>query len=191
MTRIILVALLAAACGDSKRKPPWPPLLGMQSKATLARFEAACDERFAPVDSYAENHGEPKQYAHLSTTHDNSMRESHYCEMSVNTSFRISFFLGVVSRISITAPTAAERLEVFDRAFAASLPDNIRDAMRRSILDPDHFEFVTQDGGVFVEPGSPITWRLATRDEVLMKPSFDHARAGHAPSTPGGSDDAH
>lgn len=192
MTRIHLLAFLVAACGDPKPTPPWPPLLGKQSETKITRFVESCDERFAPVDKYAEKYGEPSRYARLSTRREGTIADQYDCQMSSGTHYSIDFLYGAVSYISIVASTEASRLEIFDRVFAASLPGDVRDVMRRSISDPSHFEFTRTKGGVIVEPSdNSIGWRMATKDEVLMRPAFERAPVEHGTSTAGESDDAH
>jgi hypothetical protein len=163
MTRFVLLAVIATACGDSKSKSPFPPLLGRQSDATIAAFEASCDARFgtAPDVRALLRRGLKMQHTILECQMES--------DITYDSNYSITFFRGVVSRIDIQAHTEAERIAIFERVFAGIVPADIRGPMRSSISDPEHFDFATPDGGVFVDAnGGVIAWDIATKDEVLF-----------------------
>lgn len=89
-------------------------------------------------------------------------------ETASHAEYTIAFLRSDVIRIAIEARTEAERIAIFDRVFANFMPANVREPMRKSITDPEHFDFATSDGAVFVEPSHRwISWRRASKDELL------------------------
>jgi hypothetical protein len=158
-----LLAVIAAACGDSKSKPPFPPLLGKESDATIAAFEASCDARFTTASDVT------PLLRRDSKMQSTILRCELESEMTYDAIYSIMFFRGRVTRISIQAHTEAERIAIFERVFASIVPSDIRGPMRSSITDPDHFGFATPDGGVFVHANDDVIyWETATKDEVLI-----------------------
>lgn len=159
MKRAILLVVLVHACSDPKLKSPYPPLLGTRSETMVKRFESACDEQFATVDP--ENNSEPNHPFARLTTHRDEVSEEIKCEMSSSSEYGIGIVAGHVVYLDVQAPTAADRLKLFERVFAASVPAEVREPMRRSIYDPTHFEFWAANAHVDAETtGNRITWTV-------------------------------
>jgi hypothetical protein len=164
MTRFVLLAFIAAACGDSKRKSPFPPLLGKQSDATIAAFEASCDTRFATSP------GDRAVLRRQTKMKEVTIIECHIgSDMTLEANYSIMLFRGGIRMIDIQAKREAERIAIFDRVFASIVPPDIRSPMRSSISDPKAFDFATTEGGVFVHASDTvISWETATKDQVLI-----------------------
>jgi hypothetical protein len=122
----------SGACNDPKpprKRLPYQTLLGTKSDAVISLLESRCRGR---------------------VTHDAVERtEWVTCELPNKAHYSIAFdHRDRIKSISINAEES-EAFEMFDRVVAPVVPADIRDVMRRSIAEPDRFEFSKPGGLVF------------------------------------------
>jgi hypothetical protein len=137
MNRLITTAILIAvfdlgACSDTKpprKRLPYQALLGSKSDAAISHLKAQC------TGTLRSDYIEPI--------------EMWKCELPNNVYYTIDFDgRGRIIKIKINAPES-DTMEIFDRVVTPIVPADIRDVMRRSIAEPDRFEFSKPGGLVF------------------------------------------